>query len=203
MLTQDPGKKKLYKFLLDIVAILAIITFINVFFKIFKIEIPVLSKIGLSFIIGFIFFLLMFKLTRLAKKWGWIILESLVILGPIIGSIVLYTYSKQVFGNILNIISGSASVPEMPQGLLILGYVGTILFLIGLLSTIIFYFKFHRKYLSGEKTLYELGVEEAANEQQFIQQWQEKEKGQNKIGWIIVISLILILAGVLLYMQFG
>ena len=80
-----------------------------------------------------------------------------------------------------------------------LNIIAQIITLIGILSLIIFYFKFHRKYLSGKKTLYGLGVQEAKDEQKFTKQWQEKEKGQDKIGWIIVIILILILIGVFIY----
>jgi len=204
MLTQDPKKKKIYRISLDIISALAIITFINVFFGLFGIKIPILSYIGLTTIIALIYFISMFKFAKLTKKWGWIILESLIIIGPVIQIIAGYLYAKSLIesGAIFNALSGE--IPSTASlGAQILSYGGSILFLVGLLSAIVFYFRFYRKYLSGQLSLQELGVEQAADEQHFIQQWQERGKKQNKVGWIIIIILVLIFIGVLLYLQFG
>jgi hypothetical protein len=215
MLTQDPKKKKIYKILLDIISALAIITFINVFLGwLFGVTIPILNYIGLTAIIALIYFILMFKFAKLTKKWGWIILESLIIIGPIIRIIASYLYTKflvesgaiytliEEMPSTLNPLSGKIS-SIAPLGIQILSYGGSILFLVGLLSAIVFYFRFYRKYLSGQLSLKELGVEQVADEHHFIQQWQERGKKQNKVGWIIIIILVLIFIGVLLYLQFG
>lgn len=214
MLTQNPKKKKIYKVALDIISALAIITFINVFLGLFGVKIPILSYIGLSAIIALIYFISMFKFAKLTKKWGWIILESLIIIGPVIQVIAGYLYAKflvesgaiyTLIGEMpsaFNTLSGEIS-SIAPLGVQILSYGGGILFLVGLLSAIVFYFRFYRKYLSGQLSLQELGVEQAADEQHFIQQWQERGKKQNKVGWIIIIILVLILIGVFLYLQFG
>lgn len=204
MLTQDPKKKKTYRILLDIISALAIITFINVFFGLFGVKIPILSYIGLTAIIALIYFISMFKFAKLTKKWGWIILESLIIVGLVIQAIAGYMYMKFLVesGTIFNTLSGE--IPSTASlGIQVLSYGGSILFLVGLLSAIVFYFRFYRKYLSGQLSLQELGIEQAADEQHFTQQWQKKEKKRNKVGWIIIIILVLIFIGVLLYLQFG
>ncbi len=200
MLTQSPKKKKLLKIFLDIVSVLAIITFINSLFSLFGITLPILSYLGLPFLIGLIFFLLMFKFAKLTKKYGWMLLSSLVIIGPIISLISGLIFFSTSF-DLKKLVEGSTQT--VPGGLVFLVYFSAIITLIGFASLIIFYFKYYRKYLSGESSLHELGVKEATNEEKFTEQYLEKEKKQNKIGWIIVITLALVLLGVFLYLQFS
>jgi len=201
MLTQDSGKKKVYKMLLDILVTIAIVSFINLLLGLFGIQIPIIKYVGIPLVFALIFFLLMIKFGKITKKWGWIFLESLIIIGPIIKVIVgmIYMNTLAKSGEIFNLLKGSV-LSNVPIGIQILDYIGSLLFLIGFLSAILFYFIYYRKYLSGALTLQELGVQGATDEKKFTQQWQEKEKKQNKIGIIILIILILIFVGVLIYL---
>lgn len=70
-------------------------------------------------------------------------------------------------------------------------YIGQILFYIGFLSLIIFYFKYYRKYLTGEMSLKDISGREDISEEEMQKRIEEKEKKENKIGWIIVIILVL------------
>lgn len=196
MLTQDPSKKKIYKILSDIVSIFAIIVLINSIFSLFGITIPLIGSIGMPLLIGLIFFLVMFKFGKLTKKYGWMFLNSLVILGPLISfisSAIFFQSSLDIAG----ILEGTSQ--EIPFGFVLTEYISIILTIIGLGSLILFYFIYYRKYLSGEKTLSQLGAEDMGDEEQFMERWEKKEKKRNKIGIIIIIILILILIGLAIF----
>lgn len=200
MLSQDQGNKKARKIFLDIIAILLIISCILISLSFFGISIGVSLFSPLFWLI---FLISVFKFAKLTKKYGYIILFFLFIIGIILSFMALNISLNELTqsGELANIIKGqSTGELNLPTTYYIYSYLGAILNLISLISMIVFYFKYYRKYLSGEKTLYDLGVQEARDEQQFTKQWQEKEKKQNKIGIIIIIILILIFIGVLIYL---
>lgn len=201
MLTQDPGKKYASKLFLDIVAVILIIACVLISLSFFGIS------IGISLfspILWLIFLISMFRFAKLTRKYGYIILFFLFIIGAILSFTAFKISMDELVksGEIFNILKGSSSEGiTFPTSYYIYAYLGAAISLLSLISMIIFYYKYYRKYLSGEKSLYDLGIKEAKNEQQFTQQWKEKEKKQNKIGWIIVAILILLFISLLIFMS--
>lgn len=203
MITENQGVRRGYRIFLDILSVLVILTIINVFLGFFSITIPLIGKIIIGPVWGLIFLINVFKFSKLTKKYKYIFLSSLIIIGPILKVIAFSMFLDELAktGGLIEALQGIVPTSlNLPAGFYILNYGGGILLLLGLISMLTFYLKYHRKYLSRELSLQELGVQEATNEQQFTQQWQEKEQKQNKVGWIIIIILAAILAGVFIYM---
>jgi len=203
MLAEDKTVRKRYRIFLDILSILIVLTIINVILGIFGLKIPLVDKIIIGPLYGLIFLIYVFRFSKLIKKYKYIFLSSLVIIGPILKFIAFNMFLEELVRTegLVEILRGTLStLPNLPAGYYILNYGGSVLLLIGLISMLVFYLKYHRKYLTGKLSLQKLGVQEAANEQQFTKHWKEKEKKQNKIGWIIIIILILVLLGVFVYL---
>lgn len=176
MIIKSPKYKKTVKGLMDFELILVFISFISALISLFlknKISYYVAITIVAALIL-LRFFIYIFIFTKKSKKWNWLFLESLIIIGPVIKGLANY-----ILVNLLD-------------------YAGTTLLLIGLASFITFYILFYRKYLSGELSLEDFGIKEKT----LTKEEQEKNKKQDKIGWIMIIILFLILIGVFLYLHF-
>lgn len=202
MLTQNSGKKTARRIFLDVIAVLLIITCLLIILSFFG------FSIGITFIgtvLWLIFFINVFRFAKLTKKYTYIVLFFIFLLGIVI-NLVAFKISLDELAQgeeLVNVVQGNLPTINHSTGYYVYAYLGAILNLLSLTSMIIFYFRNYRKYLTGEKTLYELGVREARNEEQFTHEWQEKEDQQNKIGWVVIAILIVILAGIILYIQFG
>jgi hypothetical protein len=198
MLSGDVGNKKARKIFLDIISIFLIITCVLTLLSFFGISIGFFFAplLWLTFLIN------MFKFAKLTKKYSYIILFFLFVIGLVLGFIAFNISAKYLVesGEIANIIRGNPTNISLPTSYYIYAYSGAILTLISIISMLVFYFKYYRKYLAGEKSLKDLGIKEATNERKFIEQWKEKEKKQDKVGWIIIAILVLLFIALLIYM---
>lgn len=202
VITEDLNKRRKYKIILDIVVILAIFSFINIILRVFNIKIPVIGHIGIPFLLAVLLFFMMFTFAWRLKKWGWILLNSLIFVGIILnligGALSFADYMNSLSSEEKMALAKSGElVGYIPEtlGYQILYYGGYILLLIGSLSLILFYFLNLRRYLKGTLTLKNIGGERFASEKQFAEDWQRKEKRQNKIGLIIIIIILLFIVG--------
>jgi len=154
---------KLNKAYFDILAIISVLVFLSEIFILFNIKLPLIAFIPFQFIAVVLLFLTMIFSQISLKKWGWVGLALLIVIGLIfnfIGATAGYNdyldtlSSEQAIelareGGLSGSISMGMNPPEDSLNK-IFYYGGYSIYLLGLLSLILYYYRFYRKYLADD-----------------------------------------------------
>ena len=206
------------KTLLDIISVLTIISIFTSLLSMFGITIPYLGFFGVPLFLAIILFISLIGFEWRMKKWGWIFLHLLVIIGLVVGilgaGLASANYTSSLTAEEFIEYSRTTKTgpitelpPQSPIVYKILFYGGQVVSLIGLLSFVLFYLIYYRKYLTGSLTLEEIGGEKFANREEFKQRWEQSETKQNTLNkimmWIIFLLIIFIVGFLIAKAIFG
>jgi hypothetical protein len=203
--SKNIGKNKI---LLDIGIIFIIVSIFINFLSIFGFNVPTKMIVGVPLFIFIYLFMSFISFEWRMKQYGWLFSHTLFFIG---GLIQMFSLGQASVYNLKNKLSDSGgninaqnfeviardilpdtALSSAPNIYSISFIIGFIISLIGLISIIIFYYKYYRKYLTGQMTLMEIGKGKFGSEKEISKRWESSEKKQNVVNWIMITLIVIV-----------